>query len=104
VSCGRALTTALERKLRHCSHCEVTVDLDLFERLRDWRKQVADAESVPAFVVFTDATLTAVASDKPANHQALLAIPGIGRTKLDRYGDNLLSLVAGETPAATPDD
>src|SRR5262249_36331008 len=65
VSGGRALTTPLERKLRHCSQCEVSVDLDLFEKLREWRKAVAEAESVPAYVVFPDATLTAVASDKP---------------------------------------
>ena len=101
VSCGRALTTPLERKLRHCSQCEVTVDLDLFERLRAWRLQIAEAESVPAFVVFTDATLTAISSDKPTDSKGLLAIPGIGSTKLDKYGDELLALIAASDSLAT---
>jgi DNA helicase-2/ATP-dependent DNA helicase PcrA len=104
VSCGRALTTPLERKLRHCSQCEVSVDLALFERLREWRKSVADDESVPAFVVFTDSTLTAIASDKPSDARGLLAIPGIGRTKLDRYGSSVLELVAESAPSATPNE
>jgi DNA helicase-2/ATP-dependent DNA helicase PcrA len=94
VSCGRALTTAVERKLRHCSHCEVVVDLELFEQLRAWRKRTSDQDSVPAYVVFTDATLTAIAQDKPRNERELAAIPGIGRAKLDRYGGDVLALVA----------
>ena len=68
--CGRALTTPTERKLRHCSHCEVDIDLELFEQLREWRKQTADEAAVPAFVVFTDATLTAIAVDQPTSEPA----------------------------------
>ena len=94
VSCGRALTTAVERKLRHCSHCEVTVDLELFEQLRAWRKRTSEQDSVPAYVVFTDATLTAIAQDKPRSARELAAIPGVGRAKLDRYGGDVLALVA----------
>ncbi|HVQ88297.1 MAG TPA: ATP-dependent DNA helicase UvrD2, partial [Actinomycetes bacterium] len=93
VSCGRALTTPLERKLRHCSQCEVSIDLELFERLRTWRKTEAESASVPAYVVFTDATLTAIAQDKPTNELALAAIPGIGRAKLERYADAVIELV-----------
>ena len=100
--CGRALTTAAERKLRHCSHCEVHVDLVLFERLREWRKQTAEAASVPAFVVFTDATLIAIAADRPATATALLQIPGIGQMKVDRYGDALLSVVQS-SPGDSPE-
>jgi len=73
----------------------------LFEQLREWRKQTADAASVPAFVVFTDATLTAIAVDHPTSATALLQIPGIGQVKVDRYGDALLDVVraaAGDTP------
>ena len=91
--CGRTLTTATERKLRHCSQCEVHVDVALFERLREWRKRTADAASVPAFVVFTDATLTAIAADRPTTATALLQIPGIGQVKVDRYGDGLIDVV-----------
>ncbi len=99
--CGRALTTAPERKLRHCSQCEVHVDLVLFEQLREWRKQTADAASVPAFVVFTDATLTAIAADRPTTATGLLQIPGIGQVKVDRYGEALLDVLrasSGNSP------
>ncbi|MCZ3386217.1 MAG: HRDC domain-containing protein [Actinomycetia bacterium] len=87
------MTTPAERKLRHCAHCEVHVDLALFEVLREWRKQTADAASVPAFVVFTDATLTAIAADRPTSATGLLQIPGIGQVKVDRYGDALLDVL-----------
>jgi len=66
----------------------------LFENLREWRKKIADEASVPAYVVFTDATLTAIAQDKPTDESALAAIPGIGRTKIERYGQAVIGLVA----------
>jgi DNA helicase-2/ATP-dependent DNA helicase PcrA len=97
--CGRALTTGAERKLGHCSQCEVEVDLALFEKLRDWRKQTAESASVPAFVVFTDATLTAVAVEHPQDAAALLKIPGIGQVKVDRYGAELLTVVRSHRDA-----
>jgi DNA helicase-2/ATP-dependent DNA helicase PcrA len=100
--CGRALTTPAERKLRHCSHCEVHVDLVLFEQLREWRKRTADAASVPAFVVFTDATLTAIAADRPTTPTALLQIPGIGQVKVDRYGEALLGVLRS-SPGDSPE-
>jgi len=93
IECGRALTTPLERKLRRCSHCEVTIDLELFEKLREWRKGQAESASVPAYVVFTDATLTAIAQDKPTDEIALAAIPGIGRAKIERYATAVIELV-----------
>jgi len=52
---------------------------------------------VPAYVVFTDATLTALAERKPARTEELLAIAGIGARKLSLYGDYVLALVAGAT-------
>jgi DNA helicase-2/ATP-dependent DNA helicase PcrA len=51
---------------------------------------------VPAYVVFTDATLTAIAEQRPADTAGLVAIPGIGAAKLDRYGADVLALVRGE--------
>jgi DNA helicase II / ATP-dependent DNA helicase PcrA len=102
--CGSALTTAAEQKLRHCANCEVEVDLDLFERLRAWRLEVAQAASVPAYVVFTDATLTAIAQDRPGSVADLLAIPGVGARKIDRYGVDVLALVAGDEVVTEPAD
>jgi DNA helicase-2/ATP-dependent DNA helicase PcrA len=91
--CGRALTTATERKVRYCSQCGVDVDAVLFEKLRDWRKRTADEASVPAFVVFTDATLTAIAVDHPSDMSSLLKIPGIGQSKGERYGDGVFEVL-----------
>jgi DNA helicase II / ATP-dependent DNA helicase PcrA len=52
----------------------------------------AGEESVPAFVVFTDATLQMIAEQKPRTPEALLRISGIGRSKLERYGEDVLAL------------
>jgi DNA helicase-2/ATP-dependent DNA helicase PcrA len=70
-------------------------DQMLFEELRRWRSRQAKAASVPAFVIFDDKTLTEVASRRPSDKAALLAVPGIGPVKLERYGDDLLAVVAG---------
>ncbi|MEY2449170.1 MAG: ATP-dependent helicase UvrD/PcrA, partial [Acidimicrobiaceae bacterium] len=70
-------------------------DQGLFEELRRWRSQQAKAASVPAFVIFDDKTLTEVASRRPTDKAGLLAVPGIGPVKLERYGDDLLAVVAG---------
>ena len=66
-----------------------------YERLREWRQRVAGAQKVPAYVVFTDATLTALAERRPGRPEELLAIAGIGPRKLGLYGDAVLALVGG---------
>jgi DNA helicase-2/ATP-dependent DNA helicase PcrA len=71
------------------------LDEELFERLRDWRLRVATTAQVPAYVVFTDATLTALAERKPARTEDLIQIAGIGPRKLALYGDAVLALVSG---------
>ena len=68
-------------------------DQMLFEELRRWRSQQAKAASVPAFVIFDDKTLTEVAARRPKDKAGLLAVPGIGPVKLERYGDDLLAVV-----------
>lgn len=49
---------------------------------------------MPAYVVFTDLTLQAIAETKPTSTQGLLKINGIGAAKLTKYGDDVLALVA----------
>lgn len=70
-------------------------DPELVEALRAWRKEEAAEASVPAYVVFSDATLFAIAARRPDSHSALLAIPGIGHSKLERYGDSVVRIVKG---------
>jgi ATP-dependent DNA helicase RecQ len=69
-------------------------DPALFERLREWRSQVARRQGVPAYVVFHDRTLNELAARRPADLVELETLPGIGRAKLDRYGQAILDVIA----------
>jgi DNA helicase-2/ATP-dependent DNA helicase PcrA len=68
---------------------------ELFERLRAWRSQAAQTASVPAYVVFTDATLQAIAETRPSSLRELSGLPGIGARKLELYGEDVLATVTG---------
>ena len=92
--CQRPLASSRERNRGYCADCPVPYDEELFELLRTWRKEQADAQSVPAFVVFSDATLEALAEVRPTDHAGLRSINGIGQTKLDKYADELLKIIA----------
>jgi DNA helicase-2/ATP-dependent DNA helicase PcrA len=69
-------------------------DPGLLEALKTWRASAARAAKVPAYVIFHDTTLAAVAEAKPSSPQELLALPGLGPVKVARYGDALLAVVA----------
>jgi ATP-dependent DNA helicase RecQ len=66
----------------------------LFERLRAWRLERAREESVPAYVVFSDKTLREMAAVKPSDERELAAVNGVGPAKIERYGTEVLDLVA----------
>ena len=68
-------------------------DAALFEELRALRRRLADEQSVPAFVVFNDATLRALAAARPTDDQAMLAVSGVGPAKLDSYGEPFLDVI-----------
>src|SRR5690606_4439870 len=91
--CGRTLFTAAERKLGRCESCPSTADEVIFDRLRTWRSAVAAEAKLPAYCVFTDSTLLAIAEAVPTNTDELARIPGIGRVKLERYGRTVLDLI-----------
>ncbi|MFM9025189.1 MAG: DNA helicase RecQ [Planctomycetaceae bacterium] len=75
------------------------VDRDLFERLRRWRRRVADARGKPAWTIFDDKSLRAIARDKPDSPAALLRCRGIGEKRLADFGPAILDLVAGKEPS-----
>jgi len=100
--CGTPLSSAVEKKRGRCHDCPASYDEELFERLRVWRKARADEDEVPAFVVFTDATLQLIAEQRPTSAEALLRISGVGPAKLERYGDSLLTVV-GWAPGHGPE-
>ena len=68
-------------------------DDPLFEKLRGWRAAVAKEHELPAFVVFHDGTLRAIAQMRPKSLQQLRTISGVGEKKLASYGDALLALL-----------
>jgi len=74
---------------------EAEVDQELWQRLRAWRLEQARAQEVPAFVIFHDATLRRIAALRPANLDELASIKGIGPSKLEKYGQEVLDIVKG---------
>ncbi|MDP2106920.1 MAG: RQC domain-containing protein, partial [Desulfobulbaceae bacterium] len=68
-------------------------DRALFARLRELRKRLADQEGVPPFVIFSDATLAEMSAVRPADREAMLLINGVGRHKLEHYGDQFLQVI-----------
>ena len=70
-------------------------DEPLFETLRAVRKHLADTQGVPPYIIFGDATLVQMAQQKPLDDEALLAINGVGRHKLEKYGSHFLDAIAG---------
>ena len=69
-------------------------DAGLFEQLRAVRRRLADAQGVPAFVVFGDATLRNLAAACPANRATMLQVSGVGPAKLEQYGDDFLAAIS----------
>jgi ATP-dependent DNA helicase UvrD/PcrA len=86
----RAVATGMTRTGR----ASVRADGPLAEQLRAWRRKRAEADGVPAYVVFNDRTLAALTERRPRSRGELLAVEGIGPSKLDRYGEELLALLA----------
>ena len=65
----------------------------LFEELRALRREIADREGVPAYVIFHDATLREMAAPRPATEEELLDVGGVGERKLEKYGEEFLALI-----------
>ncbi|GLZ30758.1 DNA helicase [Lentzea sp. NBRC 105346] len=91
--CAGVLVEAQAVKLGRCLSCPSDVDEELLTRLRAWRSERARELKVPAYVVFTDATLVAIAEQRPMDTAGLVAISGIGASKLDKFGSDVLGLV-----------
>jgi DNA helicase-2/ATP-dependent DNA helicase PcrA len=95
--CGTMLSSGAERKVGRCGQCPPSYEEQTFDALRVWRKEVALAAEVPAYVVFTDATLTAIAEAVPTSLEQLAKLAGVGPSKLEKYGEAVLAVLAEST-------
>jgi DNA helicase-2/ATP-dependent DNA helicase PcrA len=75
----------------------------LSNALRAWRTARARADEIAPFIVFHDSTIEAIAERRPRTIPELRRVPGIGPMKLDKYGEEIVAIVAG-TDESTPDD
>jgi DNA helicase-2/ATP-dependent DNA helicase PcrA len=93
LECGRPLQTAADKARRRCADCPAPYDEELFERLRQWRTERAREEEIAAFMVFSNATLEEIATRRPQSSRELLKVSGVGKEKLQKYGEQLIELV-----------
>ncbi|MFV0450708.1 MAG: ATP-dependent DNA helicase UvrD2 [Propioniciclava sp.] len=92
--CDAPLGTSAERKLGRHDDCATPVEAALWDELCAWRAEMAAASGAPDFVVFSDATLRGIAENRPTSLLELSALPGVGSTKLERYGAGVLEVIA----------
>jgi len=97
-SCGRPLSEAAERKMGRHTGCPATYDEATMDRLREWRRQEAAEQKLPAYCIFTDATLIALAEGRPRSTAELVKIHGLGPAKATKYGEHVLAILAGDGP------
>jgi ATP-dependent DNA helicase RecQ len=71
----------------------VNIDRQLFAKLKHLRKQIAEEENVPAFVIFSDATLADMTDKMPTDKNQFIGVTGVGQTKLERYGEAFITLI-----------
>jgi ATP-dependent DNA helicase RecQ len=90
---GRPTTQARARKAS-AADALAEGDRPLFEALRAWRAETAREQGVPAYIVFGDATLRALAEHRPASLADLDGITGIGAKKREAYGDGVIAVIA----------
>ena len=95
-SCGKPLTDGAERKIGRHQACPATFDDTTMELLKEWRRQEAAEQKLPAYCIFTDATLIALAEARPGSAADLIKVQGLGPTKADKYGEQVLAILATE--------
>lgn len=95
------VTTSVIAKSASKSKYSGNYSPEVFEELRKLRRQIADAEELPAYIVFSDTTLQEMAEKLPRSNEQLLAISGVGVRKLEKYGAQFLAFFQnkGYSPA-----
>ena len=93
LTLARPRLTEKRRKPAKAARNLEPADQELFEALRELRKRLADAQGVPPYVIFGDATLIQMSRDKPRTEDDMLEINGVGQVKLERYGAEFLDVI-----------
>ena len=94
------LTTPAQRTAGRCADCPPRYDETVHEALREWRRTTAKVGGLPAYAVFTDATLEAIAERRPREVAQLVGIAGVGAVKLGTYGPDVVAVVTGAAVVA----
>ncbi|APT93068.1 ATP-dependent DNA helicase [Corynebacterium phocae] len=92
--CRQPLSLAAEKALGRHEDCDGGMEEGLFRALRSWRAQRAKEMGCPAYIVFSDITLTNIAESKPRDNADLLSIPGVGPMKINNFGAEILQIVS----------
>ncbi|MBS4101638.1 ATP-dependent DNA helicase UvrD2 [Tsukamurella paurometabola] len=92
--CGGILDTREEKLRSRCEDCPSDLNDALVEALKIWRTGQARDQQVPPYTIFSNATLFAIAEHQPRTRAQLVRINGIGSTKVEKYGDEVLALVS----------
>lgn len=92
--CGEPLSSPAEKAMGRHATCEADYDDDVYAALKQWRLSVSRAEGKPAYMVFSDATLIAIAEAMPYDEASLLAITGVGPVKVELFGAQVIELLA----------
>ena len=92
--CNGYLNAPADKVLGRHETCESLADEEVFTALRQWRARVAKDIGKPAYVVFTDATLLSMAESLPSDKNGLLSISGVGPSKMEQYGDEVLEVIS----------
>lgn len=94
----------LEQKYREVNMLDAPQRM-LFQRLREWRKEKAEQEGIPVFIIANNRELLALVKEAPQTLEALRDIRGFGKKKIERYGKELLEMIAAfyeKTPVRQP--
>ena len=92
--CGTPLSTPEAKILGRCGQHSLETDQVVIGELRQWRLDTAKSMGVPTYVVFTDATLLAIAQRMPASPEELIQVPGVGPMKIEQFGEDVLAITA----------
>ncbi len=98
------LGTLIEEKSKVVFDKDVNYDKKLFAILKNLRKQIADEQNVPPYIVFTDRTLIDICTYYPQNKESLLSMNGLGEKKIEQYGSILIKYISDYAQKSSKED